>query len=546
MTITFGELESIDTAAQTNLGLLLRVDSAARRVTTVVSTDGFVETELLLALDARSTALSVGTADVDQGFVLSLDALGYLPVPLVVTNFEAELDMLLALEAEADQQSFEEPIPSEPANAAVDFVLYADAVLSPISHMLADVDTEFLLSVEGLPANYAEVEFQLSVSATQDLVPLAYAFLVERPTEIYGYADTFFEQYASTVEATSTFDSQVALLFNSVATLSAGADWLASLEMTLRDSVLARAVFTVLMETSFTDTALASAQLDALPRVLLSLADQLVALDEVANYENALIMLASALAASDKAVYGTDLSVESLTDASDEFSSLFTALLALADEVDAADEATVGGGFTLLLADAAQVLSEFDGSVNALIELLDTATVTARFNLPGADGGLYVGYAMNLRTGGMVRYENYPFVDFATVGSLSLAVAEDGLYLLEGDDDAGEPIRSRIRTGMSGFGTDMLKHNPNAYVGYTSDGALLLKVLTSDGGRKKANYYQLRPRQTPAPTSDRFDIAKGLTGVYWGYQIENIDGADFELDTIKVWPFVVQRRKSGR
>ena len=123
---------------------------------------------------------------------------------------------------------------------------------------------------------------------------------------------------------------------------------------------------------------------------------------------------------------------------------------------------------------------------------------------------------------------------------------KDDLPDVDGDDDDGAPIHARVRTGLTSFGTEVLKKNPNMYLTLRSDGELLLRVITTDGGRKKENWYKLHRREATEPVEGRFDIAKGLTSVYWGYQIENIAGADFELATIKSWPFVVQRRKSGR
>lgn len=379
-----------------------------------------------------------------------------------------------------------------------------------------------------------------------DMFAGAYAVLVAVSPEVSGWAGLSFEDYESGIGMTDSVTPEIALVFEALIQLEDSLGWVNQLMMTLSDSITAQAVFTVLLETSFTDTVLVEDSLDALPRMLLAMADQLVMTGEVDTQMNALILLVGALALSDHLSVAQEISFESVIAAADSIEELFLALMTLVSEVDATDEVALTAGFTVLLSDALYAVDEIGTGMSAMIELFDTADFSVRLNLPGHDGGLYIGYAMNLRNAGVAVYDNYPFTSFDEVGGLALAVGEGGLYLLEGDDDAGEPIHARIRTGLTDFGSAVYKHSPNAYVGYTAEGSLLLKVITTDKGHKKANTYKLSPRASTAPTNDRFNVAKGLTSVYWGYQIENVDGVDFELDTVKVWPFIVQRRKKGR
>jgi hypothetical protein len=40
----------------------------------------------------------------------------------------------------------------------------------------------------------------------------------------------------------------------------------------------------------------------------------------------------------------------------------------------------------------------------------------------------------------------------------------------------------------------------------------------------------------------RVDIGRGLRSNYWNFELMNREGADFEIDTIKFMPIVLERR----
>lgn len=165
---------------------------------------------------------------------------------------------------------------------------------------------------------------------------------------------------------------------------------------------------------------------------------------------------------------------------------------------------------------------------------------TSRLRIFGED---YVGYVMNTRTRGVTQYENYNFNSFAELDGRYYGANDEGLYLLEGDSDGTAPISAYIRTGLTNFGTQFKKQVHDAYIGYTTDGKLLLKVITTDAGQRKENWYSLNAKDVEATSDNRFRIAKGVKSVYWQFEVANIDGADFDISNMTVWPFVLHRRK---
>ena len=121
------------------------------------------------------------------------------------------------------------------------------------------------------------------------------------------------------------------------------------------------------------------------------------------------------------------------------------------------------------------------------------------------------------------------------------------MYELAGDTDDGAAINARLRLGMSEMGTRRLKAYSEVYVGYTGDGQLLLRVIfTDDGsGTKRAAEYRMKPRPAAGRRESRFEPGKGLQAVYFDFELENLDGADFDLSSVEFQPLVSNRRTRG-
>lgn len=313
---------------------------------------------------------------------------------------------------------------------------------------------------------------------------------------------------------------------------------------TITDSVVAQdyvaAVFQALLEDQFEF----EPELESDLRLIVMIADMLAMEDEGISHLAALVTIAAAFLIGDAVVAGRDMTLE------DEFQFALTedlevqlkALVELISEMLLEDE--YESGFTLfaLLNDEVQFRAASDELVSRIVEIMDEMTFTVRFNLPG--GGTFIGYAMNVRNAAVTEYANYPFNSFAIVGGRPYGATVTGLYRLEGDDDDGLPIDAMVRTGQLNF--ENLTKVPNGWIMLKADGSMIMKTIVTDGGAKKENWYRMKGRPEGEPVESRFDIAKGLTGTYWQWELVNEDGAYFELDVVKVWPLRLQRRYSGR
>jgi hypothetical protein len=153
---------------------------------------------------------------------------------------------------------------------------------------------------------------------------------------------------------------------------------------------------------------------------------------------------------------------------------------------------------------------------------------------------VFSSWAINLATGAVSKYEQFNFTSFAYDGTRLLATADDGIYVLEGDDDNGTDISAFVDIGPQTFGSPYLKRVTTAYLGLTNDDDMQLVQETDDGtiSTQTMDYSgDLRLRKLLLP--------KGQSGNYHRFTLKNKRGADFTLDSIELIPDVLSRRRTG-
>ena len=178
--------------------------------------------------------------------------------------------------------------------------------------------------------------------------------------------------------------------------------------------------------------------------------------------------------------------------------------------------------------------------VSGTLDFADSLTFAGVMRLLGDP---YTVYSVSLDNQAVTEYTNYDFNSFATSDGVGYGLGVNGLYTMDGVTDSGSDINARVRGGLNNLGTALKKHVPAVYIGYTASGRLVLKVITTDNGQKKANWYSLRPIPKTATTDGRVEPSKGLSSVYWQFEIANEDGSTFELDNVRMWRMLTNRRK---
>ena len=191
----------------------------------------------------------------------------------------------------------------------------------------------------------------------------------------------------------------------------------------------------------------------------------------------------------------------------------------------------------------------FTSVMTGYLQVTGSMAVTIRsfFVSMAADTGVGTNYAtvsMHTEWQAITQYTNYPFNSFAQFNNLFMGASSTGLYVLSGANDNGVNIDAIARTGITDMGTSHLKKNEYVYVGYRATGDLKLRINTNDSHVRD---YMIRYNGETGLHVKRVKLGKGVIARYWQLEIQNLDGADFDLNTLEIKPTVLSRRvASGR
>lgn len=153
-------------------------------------------------------------------------------------------------------------------------------------------------------------------------------------------------------------------------------------------------------------------------------------------------------------------------------------------------------------------------------------------------GGSYTTWAINTRTGAVTEYDNYAFNSFTRQGNRWWGASSDGLYQLDGPDDDGANIVSRLKSGILAIGGSQSTSLKGIYLGMrVQDDArdFLLKIETGGG---KTIIYKVQPKNM---ATTKVNVGKGLRTRYLSFELIS-PGADWDLDVVEFVPIVSSRR----
>lgn len=116
-----------------------------------------------------------------------------------------------------------------------------------------------------------------------------------------------------------------------------------------------------------------------------------------------------------------------------------------------------------------------------------------------------------------------------------LGANENGLFrIMCGQSDNGVEINSIIRSGNTDFGIYRNKRARFFYFGFECTGELILSILC-DG--VVVATYPVSPGGAGLRRV-RVPIGRQHEGMYWAWQIENVDGSFFKLRSV-FWTYII-------
>lgn len=150
----------------------------------------------------------------------------------------------------------------------------------------------------------------------------------------------------------------------------------------------------------------------------------------------------------------------------------------------------------------------------------------------------YEAYAINLTTGAVTRYINYPFDNIVRLGDAFFGITATGIYRIGGDLDALAPIAAEFETFPTDFREKNFKRIPYAYLSGRAENGITLSVCADEG---ESFAYESDFGETGTATNHRVTVGKGIRGVYYSLRVANADGGSMEIDELSVQVGSTQR-----
>ena len=136
------------------------------------------------------------------------------------------------------------------------------------------------------------------------------------------------------------------------------------------------------------------------------------------------------------------------------------------------------------------------------------------------------------------RYEHWPFESYAAFKGMYLGCCADGVYVLSGDNDDGEPIEAMINFGKQSFGSANYKRVPYVYASLAGDGDVYLQVSYNED---EQYMYPARKVDEYNATA-RFDLGRGIKANYLTFELYNENGSKFDLRNLWIYLTELSRR----
>ena len=156
----------------------------------------------------------------------------------------------------------------------------------------------------------------------------------------------------------------------------------------------------------------------------------------------------------------------------------------------------------------------------------------------------YLGLCLQLERMAMSQYANWNFNSMTKFNGQYLGANENGLFVLsDGDLDGVSEIPAFFELLTSDWGIENQKRVRSMYVGYETNGRLKFAVKDDDGNETEyileANHFDNAQHGAKLPGSRK------SKGRYWMIRVDNMNGADFSVDNIRILPVILGKKPSS-
>lgn len=245
--------------------------------------------------------------------------------------------------------------------------------------------------------------------------------------------------------------------------------------------------------------------------------------------------------------YGIMLLIQEAMDAGDSATAAALAfILTMAEQMSVSEDSIIGGTIIVELSDGAAI-DDTTSMIAALRATLSEGLISGMLFGPSVgspdpennpEDDVWDCWVINTETRDTTTYNNFFFTSMAEVDGKVYTTDGASIYVLGGDTDAGAIIPAEIELPITDFGDSHLKNVNRVYLGMWADGKMALKTITEGNVER---WYELEARREGVHEY-RVPLPKGVKSRYWSFQIGNVMGGDFSLDSVTMLPVVLSRR----
>lgn len=296
----------------------------------------------------------------------------------------------------------------------------------------------------------------------------------------------------------------------------------------------------LLLEAVVTDSAAFASVVAGDPIITAALVDTLVLADVAENSVAAMAMLSDLVALAEAVASVQEAEANDAAAIADTLEALARAMEVVVSTAVFSETLQGLAVLTVLVPDAL-VLADTPDPVAIYQAIIDERlALSVAFDF---DGVPYVGLAMNTANRAVTEYDAFDYNSLAWFGGKLYGAGAAGLYRLEGNTDAGQPIQAFVRTAMKRIAGGKAARISDAYLGFRANGELQLKVIVNDNAGRKVGYvYDLVSAPKGASQPGKFDVGRGIKSVYMAFELGNVAGADFAIDVLEIRPLILDRR----
>lgn len=269
------------------------------------------------------------------------------------------------------------------------------------------------------------------------------------------------------------------------------------------------------------------------PNIFVRVSDKLVASGIVSTNTEAYLLISDSIKLLDSAIFAWGAKIVDSLNIPDGVIDNLVFFNAIVESLNIIDTASFE--FNIFIA----VRDNIDISDSQTLQQILHERLSDGFSFTGQvelNGDLFT-FVLNTENEAISSYNNYNFNSI----SGNLGADSTGIYELNGESDVGNNIQASIKTSLMDFGSSLHKQIPYAYIGFTSDGTLVLKVISDQHGNKNERWYECKTSYSADDTT-RIRLGKGVKARYWQFQLENMDGTDFDIESIELMPLTLNRR----